>query len=330
MEIVGINYRYHFTTLTDTQKTIYELVYKKINSCGAHTSLPFIHVNEIWLAFEAMLLDNPLIFYTDGYKYTKDLNKKKIEMQPEYKLPSNQVSKLKSMISSSLSFVESVKKSSDFEKVKYVHDYILDTVTYDYSVSKDSHSVVGVALSKSGVCEGIAKYVKLALDCLSIKSIVVTGRAVNPAFEQDTNEPHAWNMVEVDGKWYHMDVTFDLTLKHKTNRYDYFLVGDKDISISHTSGQKLPPTSNIAMDYYSINGLTAANFVELGKLIYTSITNKQRIVQLRLLNVGNRDDQSEMVLQEAEKQCKLLLSSRGYSIAVRYNNLLWVFEIEIT
>jgi hypothetical protein len=314
--------------LSQKQQKIYESINKKVRSYGDAVKLPFAHANEIHMAFEALLLDNPEIFYMDAYQCSKDLNKQTIMLKPEYKYPTREMRQHQETIESSLTFIEAVKHKSDYEKVLYVHDIISENVRYDHTFSDTSSSVLGVARNRAAVCEGIAKYVKLALDCLSVKSVVVVGHAINPAFDQSAAEPHAWNMVEINGGWYHLDVTFDLTLKHKSNRYDYFLVKDEDIKIDHSTANKLPPTAIKPMDYYYTKGLAVAKSFDLEQLIHDGLLNGQRVMQFRLLNVREGLNPSDKVLKVAEEQCQRILN-RSFSVEVRYNSVLWIFELEI-
>ena len=322
-----MDYRHHFTTLSATQKAIYETFSKKFTSCSSVIKLPLVHLNEIGIAFEALTLDNPWMIQSDlSYQYTKDLNKKVLTIQPEYDFTKKDIARHQAIISASLDFVDAVKQKNDFEKVKFVHDYILNTV--QYSFSQEAYSALGIALNKAGVCVGIAKYVKLALDRLLLKSIVVTGRAINPSFEQDEREEHAWNMVEIDGEWFYLDVTFDLTLKHNINRYDYFLVGNKDINVSHTTANRLPLASAAASDYYTKNGLIASDLATLGKLIYATVSKGRTLMQFRLLNANSIQDPCSKILQVVGNQCQRIYK-REFSMEIRYNSALWIFEIEI-
>ncbi len=254
---MAFNYRHHYMMLSDSQKSLYELLYKKISSYSGNIKLPLVHSNELWLVFEAVLLDNPFMIQCDSYSYQKDLNKRRIIMMPDYKFPSRINAQYQAAISSSLAFVGAGQQKSDYDKALHIHDYILSNFTYDYSASENCHTALGLAVNKKGVCEGLAKYVKLAMDALSLKSIIVIGHARNPTFEQYENEAHAWNMVEVNGQWYHFDVTFDLTLKGKMHRYDYFLTGDEEVKKNHSFGGNYPRASTVPLDYYTVNGLSA-------------------------------------------------------------------------
>ena len=86
-----------------------------------------------------------------------------------------------------------------------------------------------------GVCEGIAKSVKVLCDALGIWCMIaICGN--NP--EKGIKYRHTWNIVKINGTYYHLDATFDNTLgKHsfgaKEIRYDYFNLDDKNIFRDH-------------------------------------------------------------------------------------------------
>ena len=44
---------------------------------------------------------------------------------------------------------------------------------------------------------------------------------------------HAWNVVKLEGKWYHVDATFDNSLQRGVKRYDYFGLDDKRLFRDH-------------------------------------------------------------------------------------------------
>ena len=86
-----------------------------------------------------------------------------------------------------------------------------------------------------GVCEGIAKAVKVLCDALGLWCIIaICGN--NP--EKGIKYRHTWNILRVDGTYFHMDATFDNTLGRKglpgqEFRYDYFNLGDEQIFRDH-------------------------------------------------------------------------------------------------
>ena len=127
------------------------------------------------------------------------------------------------------------KDLSEWEKEKYIHDFICDNVTYDKLKKAYSNEIIGPLGHGVGVCEGIAKSVKVLCDALGIWCMIaVCGN--NP--EKGIKYRHTWNIVKIGDTYYHLDATFDNTLgKHsaagKEIRYDYFNLDDKKIFRDH-------------------------------------------------------------------------------------------------
>ena len=122
-------------------------------------------------------------------------------------------------------------KLSEAEKEQYIHDFICQNVRYDKLKKPYSHEIIGPLGQGVGVCEGIAKSVKILCDALGIWCIIALSEA-NP--EKGIKYRHTWNVVRIGGKYYHLDVTFDNTLGGGERlRYDYFNLSDKQIFRDH-------------------------------------------------------------------------------------------------
>ena len=121
---------------------------------------------------------------------------------------------------------------SDYEVVKTLHDYLVTHCDYDYRVDIGnmpfiSHQAEGALLKGTAVCSGYAKAYEAMLDAAGIPNETITGYA---------GGYHAWNLVQVDGQWYHVDTTWDdpTTRGGDYIRYTYFLKSDKVmVSRSH-------------------------------------------------------------------------------------------------
>ena len=92
---------------------------------------------------------------------------------------------------------------SDFEKIKAVYDYLTHQVRYDretaysadtYLVGEQAYYLEGVFLNHLAVCDGKAKAAALLLNLLGIPCVRETGAS--------EGGDHAWNYVEIGGKWY--------------------------------------------------------------------------------------------------------------------------------
>ncbi|MBR6728506.1 MAG: hypothetical protein IKM08_09970, partial [Clostridia bacterium] len=104
---------------------------------------------------------------------------------------------------------------TDFQKVLYLHDYFVRNYCYDYTYTiRDAYTFFKEG---TGVCQAYMLAFIAAAEEMGIRSVPVTSNAMN----------HAWNMVEVDGEWYHMDITWDDSGSYDSfTSYTYFLQSD--------------------------------------------------------------------------------------------------------
>lgn len=123
---------------------------------------------------------------------------------------------------------------TDYEKEKALHDYIVKNTEYDEenydadTIPQESYSPYGILIKNTGVCSGYAKTMKLLLNMVDINCKVISG--------QGNYGSHAWNKVEIDGKEYNLDATWDDPVPDKGPnyvRYDYFNISDDELSKDH-------------------------------------------------------------------------------------------------
>lgn len=106
------------------------------------------------------------------------------------------------------------------EKIKLIHDYIIDNTEYDklkYENKEDttykSNTAYGVLIEGYGTCNGYADAMTIFLNKMNIINYKIS------------NEEHIWNLVHLDGKWYHLDLTWDDPISEiNINRDTYFLI----------------------------------------------------------------------------------------------------------
>ena len=317
---------YYYGRLTEEQKAIYEKLQSGIKTFADEIKLPFIPMNETSKIFDYVLLDNPLFFYASSFSQSNDLYKKKSIIKPGYKYARKMVRQNNDIVMNYLQKFDALKTKSGIEKETYVHDYCLDNFVYDYSFGDYSNSILGTVLNKTAVCEGIAKFVKLAFDYLGVKSLVVRGKAKNPAMEDSVNEMHAWNIVIIDGKTYHLDVTFDMTLKSGKNRYDYFNLSDEDIKKDHIIIDSVPACTTTGKDYFSVNSSLVHNPAELGTFIGNNLKKGKKHIMVKLVNVRNAENIAEKIMKIAQKQYAGIYTS-GVTVEIGCNTNQMVFEI---
>ncbi len=136
----------------------------------------------------------------------------------------SQVNQLNKKIKSVLKS-KKVAKMSDVAKVKVIHDYIVNLVSYDQSMV--DHSAYGglIADKHTTVCQGYSLLMYKMLTDAGIDARYITGYA---------NEAHAWNAVKINKKWYYIDATWDDPIaKTPVLSYNYFLIGSNTLNKDH-------------------------------------------------------------------------------------------------
>lgn len=126
---------------------------------------------------------------------------------------------------------------TDYEKYKALHDYMIENMDYDNdAVEKLSSNVtdeglyIGLVKGK-GICWVYAYVYQELCNRIGLYCDNVGGEAKGIIYSTDTPSwmGHDWNIVEIDGNYYHVDVTWDDPLPGGTLRYDYFLLSDDEL-----------------------------------------------------------------------------------------------------
>ncbi|WP_313130948.1 transglutaminase domain-containing protein [Anaerocolumna sp.] len=115
-----------------------------------------------------------------------------------------------------------IATKSDYEKAAWAYDWICTNIKYDESLKiLDAY---GTFINKKGVCNGYGKLFDVFAEELGLNSRYVTGAASGG----NAWYFHAWNLVELDGKWYHLDTTWGTSWGKK-----YFLKGNNSFNTDH-------------------------------------------------------------------------------------------------
>lgn len=124
---------------------------------------------------------------------------------------------------------------TDFEKERFVHDYLVQNVSYEADCDYEDSSYSALVKKKS-VCDGFSKAFQYLMLRLGIQSWYVPGKVHGGS----NSGEHAWNQVQIGGECYNVDVTSDSShpdiekgSKLRLPNYFYFNVSDKMLSSEH-------------------------------------------------------------------------------------------------
>ena len=204
-------------------------------------------------AWDAFIYDNPEMFFIDTTKVCLTTQTTTIGLKKTYEVSIgkgdnanylNDNFQTQEHINNVLKQIENVKQQivsncygTDANKVKQIHDWLIQNLEYDTSISRtNAYNIYGALVERVVVCEGYAKAFKVLMDELEIPCILVKGTGTN---SNGQTEKHMWNYVFLNEKWYAIDVTWDDPIiegnGYVSNSvyYRYYLKGAEEFFKTH-------------------------------------------------------------------------------------------------
>ncbi len=270
---------FSYSFLSEQEKRIYRIMLNMVQ----HLTEGWVDVGEIEInhsavvarAFRAMTNDFPEYYWMpSSYYITVDKNNvavafKRNEAEDGYGFTKEEIESNKLEFDDAIErIMDKVNKGkTDFEKEVLIHDLLCKAVVYDSEFDRYGegtvYSAYGALVNGHAVCEGYARAFKLLCYYAGIECILITGDSKNVG--------HMWNMVKLDGNWYHVDVTWDdlRSEPHHTylNLTELQIRADHDIDITYADVPSnlaaqgnsynfcVPPAESESLNYFIKKGL---------------------------------------------------------------------------
>lgn len=308
---------YAYNCLNETEKLWYQDLEKlfgtfgescRLSDEGLDAGLTEENIDRI---FQCVLYDHPELFFVDGYSYTKYSMAGKlisIEFSGTYSMDRETALTRKEEIEAAVDEILAgiSQSASEYEKVKYVYDWIITDTEYDLD-SSDNQNIYSVFIHHLSVCQGYSKATQYLLNRLGIECALVLGTV-------DTGEGHAWNLVKIDGSYYYLDTTwgdasYRLTgssgdsVDMSTVNYDYLNVTTEELLRTHriVAGIPMPECVATEANYYVREGalFTEYNKDRIGKLFAGMEDGSKNAVTIKC---ADRDCYEEIRVALVEKQ----------------------------
>lgn len=172
----------------------------------------------------SVLSENPDLFYVENeVNCTYDMKTGICnELKPVFKADAATIELQKAEFNQNINIIVSQANAqpTTYDKIKAVHDYLV--TNYEYDQQLQNRSAYDMFNNGTGVCTAYTAAFNAAMKNLGINCTTVKSTSMN----------HAWSMVEVDGNWYHADVTWDDPINGTGIKYTNFLKSDKLMSAS--------------------------------------------------------------------------------------------------
>ena len=238
---------------------------------------------------------------------------------------------------------KAVKDKTDYEKEKYVYDYIFNNTVYNEGYIT-AGSVYGVLVEHKGRCEGLCKTFALLMRELGVECMCVCG---TPKWSTDSMfSGHSWNIIKIDGEYYNLDLTLDNLPQDKegekagsmSEMYCFFNVDDKALSETHELDQTFidfgaPKCTGTAYNYHTKNGLVIKKTDDVKGDFLDLLTEHFDGEVLAPLSVRfeNKDNFDELIDNKDDYFQELLTNDEAisYDYSTYYSTLSKVIVSEI-
>lgn len=170
---------------------------------------------------------NQLVHPYNSFKIIKSSysDNNRIDINIEKKYSNEEILKIDNKINNIINELKINEYSNIEDKIKLFHDYIANTNKYDSdkenNTSKyNSDTAIGTLFEGYSICSGYTDTMAIFLNKLGLDNIKIA------------NDKHTWNVVKINGKWKHIDLTWDDPVTNTGEDiivYDYFLINSDDL-----------------------------------------------------------------------------------------------------
>lgn len=202
LDFDGVKYPY-YAMLDDRGKHIYRQIYANTNELySAFMPVEQIATDQLKDVFSAVYNDHPELFWLEtaySCKYMSD--GRCVEIDLKFNRTAQNIDDARAGFEESARQIvsEAQNLSGDYEKEKFVHDKLIERVSYQLGAEMNQ-SAYSALVNGQTVCAGYARAFQYLMQQLGIPCYYCMGYA---------GEEHAWNIVALDDGYYNVDVTWD-------------------------------------------------------------------------------------------------------------------------
>ena len=255
--------KYAYGKLDEIERTVYDEMLSVILNHEDKISLSTTDTDVMNRSYAAVCSDYGGLFWVDGYvftRYKKGDELVSLEFSPKYTMTQEVRRQTQQLIDRVVEewFSGISINDSDYEKAKYIYETLALKTEY-VEDAQDSQNIISVFLRKQTVCQGYACAVQYLLEQLGVQCMIVSGKALG--------QPHAWNLLCLDGEYYYMDATWGNNgYRNKEGvetsfiDYNYMAMTTAEMQMGHEPDMEisLPECTAVLNNYYIKEG----NYIE--------------------------------------------------------------------
>lgn len=256
-EISQVENNYYYMQLSEENQLLYRQILYGIENHLHDFPIDASDADTPHTIYYAVLLDYPDLFWMNGESTVWEINNgESYELELTCTMEEEEIESYRQQIDINVNeFLSIIPEDADtYTKVKTAYEWIIGHTDYQ-SDSLNNQNILSVLVQNESVCAGYAKAFQYLMNRLAIPCIYVEGYA--------DGEPHAWNIVNIDGVYTEVDCTwgepnFEDAEMHENESiiYDYLCLTTEELSRTHTPDPPYtyPECVDTSYDYYRLYG----------------------------------------------------------------------------
>ena len=170
---------------------------------------------------------------------------------------------------------------TDYEKEEAVYLWLIQNIKHDGellvaipSANRDVDTPAGVLSSKQAVCVGYATTFRMFMEMLGLECKVV----------HNSEAYHTWNIIKIDGNWYHVDAYSDAT----SGKYANFNLDDTMMANAQEWDKEyFPAATSLKYNYAFMNSKELEDVFKLPKMIKKAIDSEKTQIAVQIKGEEN-------------------------------------------
>lgn len=233
--------KWAYNNISEKQRRVYEMLFECAKNGGVECDVDGLGLtkDDIYTSYWAFDYDNPQFLelgsgYTMSYSQSNGQDIMK-SVKIKYGRTPSEVPQADFDETTRRILDEARNMPNDYEKLKFIHDRIIDITVYTNTDALYESEADGAVVYGKALCEGYSKAFMYFAQSMGFECVCAVGTA--------NGEDHMWNLVKLKGNWYNVDVTWDDPLNRDGSpdiAHDNFLVSDAKLQETHTINTPFP------------------------------------------------------------------------------------------
>ena len=172
------------------------------------------------------------------------------------------------------------EEMTDYEKCAVAYEYLSGNVQYSTELLNALNTsytfdrgitAYGAMIDHLTICQGYADAFDMLTTMMGMNCVQIFGQG---------NGPHNWNMIELDGNWYHVDCTWGAAFGGVDGKcsWAYLFASDAQLGRSHSWDREYyPDATDDSLYYYTYMDLYVSDEAELDAKVGTKLAEGEQV-----------------------------------------------------